>query len=837
MTNLGTRVAVAIASILNVVVAGAHDGDDSRHDGTFLELAPRECGSGFDAPGALQTGSSGGIWLAGDTHVHDDHSSDGSLPRQTSKQTLPGNLPVNDQIGQAERMGLDYVPLTDHRTFDQHWDPKYGSEKLLLVPGEEANGSPHAIVLGASDVVVDGANPPDSAAFRHVQQSVWDAHAQGAVWQVAHPDDGEFDAGVVNANASVVGVNAVEIFNVASNPDAEIDYAENRWNHGFRFGISGASDDHFRELWNVDSPGMPTTWVFSADRSVPGILAAMRAGHTTVSNSPTGPFVTLQADVSASHPSNAMGGDEVATRAGSKATLSVHVKNAAGASVYLFASPGRSAGPLTVFKPTTADQTFAFPVKVAAGNSWYRVELRSPGALAGIDSDPNLPDQLRAATPPIFFSTGALPAPSPEIALPATSQHNDRAQFVAGSRSCIAAFPDTISTGRDAHVVAEAHVDGRITIVYQHIDEHADGGRPGNHADGQLFDLTSGASQARFPRVAASGKQVWVVWQQDEVAGINTSAIFIRHSADGGLHWDRATQLSDSSSRANHPAIALLTEEHPVVAWSDKADGPFDIRAQIIGVDPQPVNVSTVGKTTDPGNAQDARSPRFPASLFPSITVSRQGTVAIAWQDDRFDPDPLWTGHTPPAGQPASGGTDPDNWEILASLRVPGQGTWQAPVRISANDNASDRHPSIVADKAGGFTVAWDTGALQSSGANLSIMASRSVDGGKTWSPPGAIAQEPNAMSQRPRLDQDSDGSLRAIWYDSRSADWRWQVMTAKLLPNATWSSPTQLTSVGNATWPALSHGLVVFTSDRQATRVQRDPSEGVFLIRADQGR
>jgi len=275
MTNLGTRVAVAIASILNVVVAGAHDGDDSRHDGTFLELAPRECGSGFDAPGALQTGSSGGIWLAGDTHVHDDHSSDGSLPRQTSKQTLPGNLPVNDQIGQAERMGLDYVPLTDHRTFDQHWDPKYGSDKLLLVPGEEANGSPHAIVLGASDVVVDGANPPDSAAFRHVQQSVWDAHAQGAVWQVAHPDDGEFDAGVVNANASVVGVNAVEIFNVASNPDAEIDYAENRWNHGFRFGISGASDDHFRELWNVDSPGMPTTWVFSADRSVPGILAAI----------------------------------------------------------------------------------------------------------------------------------------------------------------------------------------------------------------------------------------------------------------------------------------------------------------------------------------------------------------------------------------------------------------------------------------------------------------------------------------------------------------------------------------------------------------------------------
>src|SRR5262245_44407761 len=52
-----------------------------------------------------------GSWLAGDTHVHDDHSSDGSGPRQTSHQTLPGNLPVGDQIAQGERTGLDFMPL------------------------------------------------------------------------------------------------------------------------------------------------------------------------------------------------------------------------------------------------------------------------------------------------------------------------------------------------------------------------------------------------------------------------------------------------------------------------------------------------------------------------------------------------------------------------------------------------------------------------------------------------------------------------------------------------------------------------------------------------------
>jgi hypothetical protein len=833
MHQIGRKAAVAIAAALNVVIAGAHGGNDPRNDQSFADLAPHECGSTFEDQSASQPGPAGAMWLAGDTHVHDDHSSDGSLPRQTSKQTLPGNLPVNDQIGQAERMGLDYVPLTDHRTYDQHWDPNYGSDKLLLIPGEEANGSPHAIVLGASDVIVDGANPTGSATFRHVQQSVWDAHAQGAIWQVAHPDDGEFDSGVVNANGSVIGANAVEIFNIASNPDAEIDYAENRWNHGFRFGVSGASDDHFRELWNVDSPGDPTTWVFAADKSVAGILAAMRAGHTTVSNSPTGPFVTLQADIKGGHTASAMGGDEIVTRTGSTVTLSVRARNGVGTSVYLFGSPGRSAGPLAIFKPTSADQTFQFPVRVPAGNSWYRVEVRSPGALAGINSNPNLPDQLRAAASPIFLSTGALPDPSPEIAVPPASQHKDGAQFVAGSSTCIAAFPDASSTNHGVHIVAEGHVNGRTTVLYQRTEDH--GG--GDKRNGSLFDLTPDAQSARFPRVIASGNNVWVVWQQEGVAGINTSAIMLRRSTDGGLRWERATQLSDSTSRANHPAIALFTKDDPVVAWSDKADGAFDIRAQIIGLDREPVNVSLTGKNLDPGNASDSRSPRFPASLFPSIAVSPQGTVAIAWQDDRFDPDPLWTGHTPPAGQPASGGTDPDNWEILASFRSPKGGRWQAPVRISNNDNASDRHPSIVADKTGDFAVAWDTGALQSSGVNLSIMASRSEDGGKTWSPSMPIAQEPSAMSQRPRLDLDADGSVRAVWYDSRSTDWRWQILTAKLMPNATWSSATQLTSVDNATWPALSHGLVVFTSDRQASRAQRDPTLGIFALQADGSR
>src|SRR4051812_20838585 len=134
-----------------------------------------------------------GVWLEGDTHVHTDHSSDGSGPRQGSDDQLPGNNGVGDQIGEGERVGLDFMPLTDHRSYEQQWDPAWTSSKLLLVPGEEANGSPHATVQGAADQVPDGPTPAGAPAYRHFQQSIWDLHAQDGNWNTAHPDDGEIE--------------------------------------------------------------------------------------------------------------------------------------------------------------------------------------------------------------------------------------------------------------------------------------------------------------------------------------------------------------------------------------------------------------------------------------------------------------------------------------------------------------------------------------------------------------------------------------------------------------------------------------------------------------------
>jgi hypothetical protein len=98
-----------------------------------------------------------------------------------------------------------------------------------------------------------------------------------------------------------------------------------------------------------------------------------------------------------------------------------------------------------------------------------------------------------------------------------------------------------------------------------------------------------------------------------------------------------------------------------------------------------------------------------------------------------------------------------------------------------------------------------------------------------TWTPPEPVGHDPAAMSQRPRLGRDPDGNLRIVWYDSRSTDWRWKILTSTLNEDTGWSPPVQLTHTGNATWPATADGIVVFTGDRRSQRVQRTPTHEIF--------
>jgi hypothetical protein len=764
-------------------------------------------GSGVTArawTGPLFTsGAPVGQWIGGDTHVHDDHSSDGSSLRQGVSQGAPGNVSVADQIHQAERMRLGFLTLTDHRTYDQQWDPLWTSDKLILVPGEEANGSPHANVHGAADELIDGANPAGSAEYRHIQQSIWDVHAQDASWQTNHPDDGEWADGKPNANASAVGVDTVEVWNRASDPDAEIAYAESRWNAGYRTGVTGASDDHFKELWAVAGPGNPTTYVFAPTPTERGVVAGLRAGHTTVSANPTAPMVTLSADVDGDGAYESMGGDEVTAVPGAPATIKVHVQRALGlgAMVWVYAAPGLSRGPIAVFQPTKIDQSFTLPL--AAGNAWYRAEVRGVGAPAGLAVQQPT-NALLALTSPLFVDSGVRATPHAEAPMPPPSTATDGAVTALETPSAFTGWSDIASTTSGAHVVAESDAGGVASVVYTRL-----GGAPMVLSD---LDAT-----ARFPSIAARGNDVWVVWQEERGNQMpHRTNIVLRHSGDGGKTWDDAGALTNDG-HAQHPTI-----DSGVVAWTDNARGAFDVYVQDLAGG-RAVNVSAPGKHVTAGSPLDTRSAVYPASVFPSLAV-RDGRVVVAWGDNRRDIDPGWSGST--NGE----GTEPDDWEIYAASRGP-SGAWGPPVDVSNDPKRADRHPSIAFNGNGQVLVAaWDSKELKESGVNVDVRYAQSPDGAH-WSAARQVGFDGNAMSEHPQVAAVGPGA-RIVWHDSRSADWRWSIWTASIMPTGP-TAPSRLTGGANALYPSVDGSFVAFTSDRHAARLQRDVTHGVFVLRA----
>lgn len=793
-----------------------------------LAAAPPATGAATDVTGtgaavlAPADALAGLQLLAGDAHVHDDHSSDGSFLRQTAGQGSPGNLSVGDQIGEAERTGLAWLPLTDHRTFSQHYNPQWTSSTMLLVTGEEANGGPHAVVLGAVDEIVDGSNPPGPP-HRHVQQSVWDAHAQAAAWGTAHPNDTQSPD---DTNRNVVGVDWIEVWNKASDPDEEVRYAERRWTEGLRSGVTGACDCHFREVWPIAGPGMPTTWVLAASRTERAILDALRAGRTTIGPNPLGPLVTLEADLDGDGVYEGVGGDELSVLAGAAGRLRVRVRNAPGTTLTIWPAPGRSGGatPTATAAVTLVDQTFTVPVTVPEGQRWWRVELRGPGSISGIGANPNPQDQLQGVTAPVFTTTGAAAVMRPASPLPAALAPADAddaaAPLVLSGVGSFTGFPDLAVAGAVTHVVAERHVPGRTTVVHRRL--------PG----GSLTTL-SGSGQARHPRVAAAGADVWVVFSEDATAQLpHRPDIVLRHSGDGGRSWDAPQRLTAVAPgvRAERPAVLITPAGPPLVAWQENTGAAaFEVRARVVGVDAAPVAVSAPGKVVTPGTPADTRSARYPASVLPDLTVLPDGSLVVLWQDDRADPDPLFTGRTDPNGKPADS-TDPDAWEPLLAVRAPG-GSWSTPRRVRPDARQAQRHPAVVARADGVLVCAWDAKpTTSSSGADLALRWSVSRDAGQTWTPEQALDPSPVGMAQRPRLALDPDGAVRAVWYDSRAADWRWRVRTARLADDASgWVGARDVSTAGNATFPAVDAGRVAFTTDRGAAP-QRDLTQQIAL-------
>lgn len=781
---------------------------------------------------------SAALWREGELHTHSDHSSDGSLLRQTLDDRAPGNMPLSDIIRLAGTLDLDYLPVTDHRSYDQHYDPQWVSDKVLLIPGEEANGKPHATVHGAVDMIDQNAGVEGAPDSRVVQESIWLAHSQGATWVTAHPDDGEMeDDDSPNARADAVGVDMVEMWNRGSDVEREIGYVENRWNAGFRFGIAGASDNHFKEFWVLGgTPARPTTEVLAPERSERAIIDALRAGRSNVySRDTASPRVYLDGDFDGDGVYEVRAGQEVFVPVGSSGRLRVRVEQGLGSRVAVYAAPGRNAGAIAneVTPGLPGGDEFTVDVVTPEEPTWYRAEVRSLGLaepaslLFGLVLGPydlqnlfqELLAQLRAATSPIFVSASPV-SPQAEFLPPTDQGVDDGAEYALGAPGEFAGFADAAYDADSGllHVVAETHDPLSTSVRYLARDRQGQWRAP--------LSLAESAS-ARFPRIASHGQTVAVTWQDERAGQVpRRPAVYLRLSTDGGLQFGPEILVRGIDGLAMHPDLALAADGSVHLVWQEiRSERPFDIwYAQVSadGIVSAALNLSGEGKQYNAASAVDSRSARYPASVRPAIALDAGGDPVVVWQDNRFDIDPLWT------GQASYGeGTDPDDWQIAVS-HFDGE-TPAEPVYLGAAD-AADRHPDVLVDGQGRTHVVWDSKALRSSGANLRVLASQRGAGITEFEVPQAVGERSDATARQPRLGPAADGGARLSWFDSRSADWRWRVMHARY-DGVQWTDVALVDSRGVNTWPVPAGPYLVFSGTRHAQRLQRDRTQQIFAL------
>jgi hypothetical protein len=229
-----------------------------------------------------------------------------------------GRMRVRDIIRRAEKLGLDFVAITDRASLESCQDEDFKSDKVLLVPAYEWGVEGKATLLGARTLMKNWDNN------LQVQSAIQLARAQGVLFCISDPCSAESPW-----EWTVGGFPGMEVWSgawrsepgtklkalssgertsfIAANPGIRASLALENLNRnsqalkfwdsilqqGIRITALGGSGA-FDRLADV---GSPVTYVYARELSVPGILEGIYFGRTFVSSGVDGPKVLFMADV------------------------------------------------------------------------------------------------------------------------------------------------------------------------------------------------------------------------------------------------------------------------------------------------------------------------------------------------------------------------------------------------------------------------------------------------------------------------------------------------------------------------------------------------------------
>lgn len=228
-------------------------------------------------------------WYRGDLHAHTIYSD--------------GNATPAELAAMAYAAGLDFLAITDHNRAQPATElVPTGDDWPVLVPGVEVTTyAGHFNVWGGSDTWYDFRDP----SAKGIQAAVTAARKDGGFVAMNHPKP----FGPEWAYEDTTGFHAIEVWNGwwAGLNNAALAVWDAALRRGEKLVAVGGSDVHFPDRPGVPSNpltpsqlGHPTIWINTRKPlSAKAIIDAVKAGHSFITDSPTGPqiYFTREADL------------------------------------------------------------------------------------------------------------------------------------------------------------------------------------------------------------------------------------------------------------------------------------------------------------------------------------------------------------------------------------------------------------------------------------------------------------------------------------------------------------------------------------------------------------
>jgi len=269
-----------------------------------------------------------------------------------------------------------------------------------------------------------------------------------------------------------------------------------------------------------------------------------------------------------------------------------------------------------------------------------------------------------------------------------------------------------IDSNDKIHLVWQDYTPGNREIYYKN-------SKDGGASWGNFKRLTWNAGSSHGPAIAVDSTDcIHVVWE-DDTPGFYE--IFYKKSKDGGLNWT-TKRLTWNLSHSLCPAIAIDSNDHIHLVWTDDAPGNFEIFYK---------------KSIDGGSSWTTKRQTLNSghSGCPAIAVDSNNHIYVVWNDDT-----------------------PGNMEIYFRTSTDGGTVWTQK-RLTYNFGDS-RHPAIAIDSNDHIYMVWS----DNTPGNLEIFYKKCKDGGTLWTTK-RLTYKPEA-SYSPAIAIDSNNHIHVAWED-----------------------------------------------------------------------